>query len=160
MRLTQEQSFQLKRSETLATETTSSAKTQLVRGDNTSGQVHANRQYSFKDEHNVSQTQAFRGEASWKSCQDGWSQLLFVSRDGWTPYKEMFHHQGCSPSSNWCKYAQTPPIAKEGDCQYDIPSIRQGSPVSASQSGPILKRELKVLNIDPHHKKEKSLVPI
>ena len=51
---TPEQSFQSKRKDTLASKATSSTKSQLVRGGNTSGQMCANKQYSFKDEHVVS----------------------------------------------------------------------------------------------------------
>jgi len=51
---TTEQSFQLKRKDTLATEITSSIKPQQPRGGNISGQALANKQYSFKDEHIIS----------------------------------------------------------------------------------------------------------
>ena len=50
-RRTLEVSFQLKRKDTLATETKSPIKPQPTRGGSSSSQLRANRQYSFKDEH-------------------------------------------------------------------------------------------------------------
>jgi len=47
-------SSQLRRKDTLATKTKSPSKPQSVRGDGASGLVHANKQYSLKDEHVVS----------------------------------------------------------------------------------------------------------
>jgi len=44
-------SFQAKRKDTLATETKSPSKLQPARGGSSSSQPHANKQYSFKDEH-------------------------------------------------------------------------------------------------------------
>ena len=47
------QSSRSKGKETLAADTTSPAKTQPARGNTASGQIRANKQYSFKDEHVV-----------------------------------------------------------------------------------------------------------
>ena len=46
-----ETSFQVKRKETLATEMKSPSKSQPVIGGSSSSKPHANKQYSFKDEH-------------------------------------------------------------------------------------------------------------
>jgi len=46
-----EEYFQGKRKDTLATETKSPSKPQPARGGSSSTQSHANKQYSFKDEH-------------------------------------------------------------------------------------------------------------
>jgi len=54
MRRTPKQSFQLKRKDTLAIETKAPSKPQSAKGSRASGQILANKQYSFKDKHVIS----------------------------------------------------------------------------------------------------------
>jgi len=59
-----------------------------------------------------------------------------------------------------CGCAQTLFRVEEGDSQYEV--LQFGKDLPSMQAGvvPIPKGELRVINIDPHYKEKKDLVPI
>ena len=165
---TLEQSFQPKRKDTLAMETTSSVKPQPPRGGNTSGQTRVNKQYSFKDEHIVS---LFK--------------LLHKSNKPKLPKEKRPQEAGKTDNSNYYLYYRM--VRHPTKSYYIFKDILQAlidvdvlklrpeqKKVTANMTSlqfdkdlllaptrvvPIPKWELRMTNTDPHNK-EKGLVPV
>ena len=158
--------FSFKKKRYLATETTSSAKPQPVRGGTTSGQMCANKQYSSKDKHVVP---LFK--------------LLHTSNKLKLPEAKRLEEVGKTDDPNYLYHRVAGYLTKscyifkdvlQALINVDVLKLRpEQKKVTANMTSfqftrdhssvpdgvvPISKRKLKVINIDIHNKEEKSLV--
>jgi len=171
-RRTPESSSQPKRRDTLVTEVKSPSKTQLVRGGLAPGQAHANKLYSFKDEHLISLFKLLQKSNILKLLEVRRPKDAKKSND---PCFYLYHRMLGHPTKNCCIFKDVPQALIDAEVLRLRPEqnkvttnmiamlpiqFDRNLPLAPTGVAPILKGEQKVINMDPHNQKEKGLIPV
>jgi len=140
-----------------------------LEGGNTSGQVRANKQYSLKDEHVVSLLKLLHKSNKFKLPEAKHPEEMGKTDD---PNYCLYHRMVGYPAKSYYIFKDVLQALIDADVLKLRPeqkkvianmiSLQFGRDLVSVPARvlPIPKRELKVVNIDPHHKEEKGLVPI
>jgi len=160
-------SFQSKRKNTLATETKSPVKSQLTRGGSSSSQMHANKQYSFKDKNVDSLFKLLKKSNRLKLSEVRRPEEVSKTDN---PNYCLYHRMLGHPTKSYYIFKDILQVlidmevlklhSEQKKVTANMTSFLQFGVQPPTLAGvvSIPKGELRVLNIDPHHQQEKGLI--
>ena len=154
------QSSRSKGKETMVAETASPVKAQPARGNAAPGQIRANKQYSFRDEHVVALFKLLQKSNKLKLPEPKQPEEVGKTDD---PNYCLYHRMVGHPTKSFyifkdvlqalidTKVLKLRPEQKKVTANAATIQFGSGLPLMPAGVAPIPKGEMKIINFDPHH---------